>query len=289
MSPVLLDHRNLKWIWLSVVLLSFLTFFGGYILGFEKSNNKWMAKLDPMEITLPNAIISELIAVEQQTPEFEEPGASIDVDSVDEADNNVVSVANNPDAYTGVVEPVAIKVAVIKSVKPVIESVRKRPSEEIRTVKVVAEESSAKAISEINETTVQAVGPVNVAVIGETDQAPLSIVSEASGLLQNASEIEPLPEQAIEALAIIDDASEETARYSIQVGMYSDFNNAANKVEELLNLNLSAYLNQYQNRKDETRYNVRFGYFSSFSRGQQALDIYGKIFSDSGYVARIEH
>ena len=120
MSPVLLDHSNLKWIWLSVGLLAFLTFFGGYILGFEKSNNKWLAKLDPVEIALPTERASDLDAVAAQPPEVEEPGAHIDVDSVDE---EAMSAANDPDAYTGVADTVGIKAALAEPVKPAVKPV----------------------------------------------------------------------------------------------------------------------------------------------------------------------
>ena len=70
--------------------------------------------------------------------------------------------------------------------------------------------------------------------------------------------------------------------------MYSNFDNADAKVSQLLDLNLNAYLNEYQNKKDETRYNVRFGYFASFASAQQALDIYQQNYAESGYIARIE-
>ena len=244
MSPVLLDHRNLKWIWLSVGLFAFMTFFAGYILGFEKSNNKWMSKLDPMEITLPDVLLSDLNSSEQQIPESQEPGANIDVDSADEADDDIVAAVNNSDMYTGVVTSAAAGVLAKEVVKPVTV---------ISKQEVLVEDPSTEAGSDIN-------------------------------LL----EIEPSSEQIIAALTIVDDATEETARYSIQVGMYKSFDNAASKVEKLINSDLSAYINDYKNKQDETRYNVRFGYFSSFSSGQQALAIYENNFAGSGYVARIQ-
>lgn len=234
MSPVLLDHRNLKWIWLSVGLLGFLTFFGGYITGFEKSNNKWMAKLDPVEIALPAVEASAMDAVAAQPPEVEEPGAYIDVDSVDDADNGLLTAASDPDAYTGVAETTETKAAIQASVKP----------------------------------------PVK--------QASQQVKPEA------APPAETLTVQANEISSIVEDATQETARYSIQVGMYSNFGNADAKVSQLLNSNLNAYIHEFQNKKDETRYNVRFGYFGSFASAQQALTIYQQDYAESGYIARIE-
>ena len=218
MSPVLLDHRNLKWIWLSLGLFVLMGFLAGYILGFEKSNNKWLARLDPTEITLPNVLVSDLTAVEPQIPEVEEPGANIDVDSVDES----------------AVEELAI-------IAPEIEA-----------------------------------SPVEAAAIVDE---PVIATAEDESLTESS---EPL----MEISSIVDDASEETARYSVQVGMYKSFENAATKVEALLNSGLSAYINDYKNKNDETRYNVRFGYFQSFSNAGQALKIYQQSYSGAGYIAR---
>ncbi|MES0327235.1 MAG: SPOR domain-containing protein [Gammaproteobacteria bacterium] len=288
MSPILLDHPKLKWILLAVGLLVIMMFFGGYILGFEKSNNKWIAQLEPVGMALPNADVTSLAVVEAQKPEFEEPGASIDVDSVDDEDDHVVTVADNSDANTGIVESTVIKVAMAKPVKPMIDHAMKEPAEEISTLKVVTENASAEVSSAINDTTEQAVVSDNIAAINETRKALLAIVSGIDGSSQNESEIAASSDTASEALTMVDDASEETARYSIQVGMYSSAENAQAKVDQLLNANLNAYLHNYKNKKDEVRYNVRFGYFSSFKRGLKALNIYEKNFAGSGYVARIE-
>ena len=241
MSPVLLDHRNLKWIWLSISLLVAMTFFGGYILGFEKSNNKWLAKLNPFEIALPNAMVSDQVALEAQVPEHEEPGASIDVDSAD-----ITEVADNR----------AVKDDPVKIVQPVL----------------------AQLITEV------VAQPMTI--IEETEEAPSQL--GVGGPPQTSAEEDSLSDQAVEALAIIDDANKDSASHSIQVGMYSSFDNAANKVEQLLYLDLNAYLHEYQNSKDETRYNVRFGYFNSFSSGQQALRIYQQSHSGLGYVVRLK-
>ena len=238
MSPVLLDHRNLKWICLSVSLFILMGFLAGYILGFEKSNNKWLDRLDPTEITLPNVLISDLAAVEPQIPEIEEPGANIDVDSVD---GSVVEEVT-------VIEPVMAR--------PVNTSL---PDEQ----KLALISNNAEAVS--------------TQIIAIEKSVP---VEEAMGFAES------LPESSIEVDSIVDDASEETARYSVQVGMYRSFDNAATKVEALLNSGLSAYINDYKNKNDEPRYNVRFGYFQSFSNAGQALKIYQQNYSGSGYIAR---
>jgi len=273
---------------LAVGLLVIMIFFGGYILGFEKSNNKWIAQQEPRGIALPNADDSALVVIEAQVPEFEEPGASIDVDSADDEDSHFLAVANNSDAYSGIVESTVIKVAMAKPVNRMILHAMEEPAEEISALKVVTENVSTEVSSEINGPTEQTVVSDSIEAINETRKALLAIVSRIDGSSHNESEIAASSDTASKALTMIDDASEETARYSIQVGMYSNAENAQAKVDQLLNANLNAYLHNYKNKKDEVRYNVRFGYFSSFKIGLKALNIYEKNFAGSGYVARIE-
>ena len=223
MSPVLLDHRNLKWVLTCIALFVFMTFCGGYIFGFERSNGQWMAKIDPVEITLPEVVMTSMAEVEEQTPEFEEPGANIDVDSADEQvriDGPFIKTPLVTVADTDVIEPAVL------------------------------------------------------------DSDP-----EETGLNEVADQVAEIEEAMTE---IVDNASEEDARYSIQVGMYKKIDNAANRVEELLSENLNAYIHEYNNANDETRYNVRFAYFSSFSSAGEALKIYQQHYTGSGYIARIK-
>ena len=273
LAPVLLDHSSLKWLWLSVFLLFVTAFLGGYIFGFEKAENRWLAKLDPMELSLPEVVALSQTEVEAQKPLIEEPGASIDVDSVDDpVADNVVAVIKPA------VQVVASAVAANnekkeKIVKPV-QAVNEKVS--MASPKVIVETAKLEDDKEDVVSTISS----------QVKEMP---VSEDVALAMGGPPADNSGEViSTEALNIVDTATEETARYSIQMGVYSDFNNAENKVEELLNLNLSAYMSQYQNQKDETRYNVRFGHFSSFSSARQALNIYGQHFVGSGYITRLK-
>ena len=275
MSPVLLDHHNLKWIWLSAGLLLFVTFFGGYIVGFEKSNNKWLAKLDPVEITLPHAQVSELSTVEPQRPEIEEPGASIDVDSTDKPVVEKVlvkaAIIKFPEATAAVIEK--------KRVKPIAKKGSDSPVEQNRATQKTVALHVEKASTPFN-TPVEAKSVIK--------SVPSNRAPDADKSVENKQDTELLSEPSTEIISIVDDATEETARFTIQVGMYRSFNNASVKVERLIGSNLSAYLQDYKNKNDEMRYNVRFGYFNSYSNAEQALNIYQQSYSGTGYVARFD-
>lgn len=255
MSPVLLDHSNLKWIWLSVGLLSFLIFFIGYIAGFEKSNNKWMSKLDPVEISIPNSENLAVAAAAEPVSLSVEPGENIDVDSVEEGEFDPFSIVNNADAHT------------IGSTVP-------------------------SATLELEPSNSAAQESLNINTIRDTKTTLLNVVSNLDSLVLNEQIVAPSAKEVFDELpdmtSIVEDADEKTAKFSIQVGMYSSFDNATSKAAELLNRDLNAYLDEYKNKNNETRYRVRFGYFSSFKSAGMALDVYVKSFAGSGYVASID-
>ena len=88
----------------------------------------------------------------------------------------------------------------------------------------------------------------------------------------------------------MDDATADDALYSIQVGIYGSANNAQRQVDALSAQHLSAYLDQYQNKDDQTRYNVRFGYFASRASAVAALEAWqarSQPQSSNGYVVRL--
>jgi len=74
--------------------------------------------------------------------------------------------------------------------------------------------------------------------------------------------------------------------YSIQVGMYGNIINAENMVKMLLVQNLNAYISDYKNKKDEVRYNVRFGYFQDKRSAISKLNRYKNLGNGDGYLVR---
>ena len=75
-------------------------------------------------------------------------------------------------------------------------------------------------------------------------------------------------------------------KYSIQAGVYGRLVNAENMKKMLQMQRYEAYITDYTNEKNETRYNVRFGYFSD---KRSALASLGKFKSDKngdGYLVK---
>ncbi|MDH5712015.1 MAG: SPOR domain-containing protein [Gammaproteobacteria bacterium] len=263
MPPTLLDHRSYKLLLATLILFSFGSFVFGYISGYEKAEDVLLAEIDSQEMLLPEIDISQLAQLEAQPPEVEEPGASIDVDSVD-VDTEA----------TTALKPAIEDKQVVQANKPVVT----RP---------VAKQADAITAPVTNIAEVEKEDPKPSVMLASLDPVPPEVALGVGGPPAEAEDIID-QSQATEQL-IVDDATRETGRYSIQVGMYSSFNNAANRVEELINNNLNAYIQDYKNSKGEPRYNVRFGYFASLTSAKQALALFEQNHAGSGYIARINH
>jgi len=151
----------------------------------------------------------------------------------------------------------------------------------------VAQASTSEATVNPSQTAMKKVVPEDVLEVeqkeAEVNQAVSNGASEPLAI-GGPSESDPGQEE----LLIQDTATEETAAYSIQVGMYGQLSNAEQKVEALIATDLSAYLTDYMNKKNEIRYNVRFGYFANRSSAREALATYEKELSGSGYIVRLQ-
>ncbi len=74
--------------------------------------------------------------------------------------------------------------------------------------------------------------------------------------------------------------------YSIQMGAYERLLNAENMMAGLHAKKLDAYITDYVNRKGETRYNVRMGYFTDKKTAISALKRYRKTEKGDGYLVK---
>lgn len=86
---------------------------------------------------------------------------------------------------------------------------------------------------------------------------------------------------------MMDTADESSARFTLQVGMFSRAANAERKLDMLRSMNLSAYTSEFTDSKDRTRFNVRLGYFDRKREALAALQSYREVFSSDGYLVSI--
>ena len=97
------------------------------------------------------------------------------------------------------------------------------------------------------------------------------------------------PAEEDDRLALLADTAEaDLASYTIQVGLFSNSDNAERKVEDLLAQRLSAYSTEYTGKQNRLMYNVRFGYYDSYRSASTALKIYQSELSGDGYIVKLK-
>ena len=72
--------------------------------------------------------------------------------------------------------------------------------------------------------------------------------------------------------------------YAVQVGMFNLHANARQMVEKLASRSFDAYIVDYVNRKNQTKYNVRIGYYPDRLSGKQQLALYKRQFNTPAYL-----
>jgi len=82
----------------------------------------------------------------------------------------------------------------------------------------------------------------------------------------------------------LDDLSK--IKYSVQVGMYGRLLNAENMVKMLQAQQYDAYVSDYTNKKNEIRYNVRFGYFTDKKSAIARLKKFRAEQKSDGYLVK---
>ncbi|MCK5394559.1 MAG: SPOR domain-containing protein [Gammaproteobacteria bacterium] len=144
-----------------------------------------------------------------------------------------------------------------------------QPEVVINSVKVITDKTPSikkseilTSTSDVNKSSVDKTPPV--VIDSQKDLSPQNVVNSEPDLITND---------------VLDQA-----RYSIQVGLYGRLTNAEKMVEKLQLQNLNAYVSDHVNKKNEVRFNVRFGYFSDKKTAISALKKYREDQKGDGYL-----
>lgn len=269
MTPVLLDQRSIFRAGIAVTLTMSVVFFTGYYVGHQKSDSGSGIGLNKtIALALPRPAHADTTEYEPLVPQADSPGANIDVDS---PEDTLAAIEARQQTITQVQKPEAKVETVIQQTTSIIEnsaisdSSTGQQSQQLQLASLAMTPEVFKADSEAG-----VIEEVEVTQADTGDEQPFN-TSIGSG---DQSEI-------------IDTASADDARYTIQVGVYADSENALRRKSDLEAQQLSAYINDYTNKRDETRFNVRFGYFKDKSSALAALNSFEHKLSGSGYVTRI--
>jgi len=269
MTPVLLDQKSIFRAGTTIALAMAVIFVSGYYTGYQKAESGKGVDLNKtMVLALPKPAHADVSEFEPFTPQSQIPGADIDVDSPDAAAD---VVDDNSDTVTQANKAETKVAAVIKQTTNAIEvpaaagnqhEQNKQRLQLASLAMVPDERNMAKLASAIMQTD-------NQHQHADNNQQPTDS-TELSG-----------------QVLILDSASADDARYTIQVGVFADAENAMRRQAELEAQQLTAYINEYKNKHDELRFNVRFGYFKDKSSAVTALSSFEHNLSGSGYITRI--
>ena len=269
MKPVLLDQKSIFKTGIMISLTMLVVFFSGYYIGHQKAGSgKGMGLHKTMALALPRPAHADTAEFEPLIPQALIPGANIDVDS---PENEAAGVVSKQQTDTSLQTAAAEVETVIKETTDIIEISAGSDSSnglENPQLQLASLEITADVIKPGSTTDV--INEIDDKQPGAADEHQLN------GSIESGMQTE-----------IIDTANAEDARYTIQVGVFADAENALRRKSELESQKLSAYINEYTNKRDALRFNVRFGYFKDKSSALAALTSFEQSLSGSGYVTRI--
>ena len=269
MTPVLLDQKSIFKAGIYLTLVIAVVFISGYYTGFQRADSGQGVDLNKtMVLALPKPAHADVSEFEPFVPQMQMPGADIDVDS---PENTTDAVGDQEREVKRANEAGSRVATAIQQTTNAIETPVNTENRAAQNEKHLKPDSSPVAIARVENASA-------IATIGTAESDPQNAVSGQS----SADNVEPIG-QAV----IIDNASAQDARYTIQVGVFADADNATRRKTELQDQQLTAYVNEYRNKLDQPRYNVRFGFFKDKSSALTALTHFEQNLSGSGYVTRI--
>ena len=268
MTPILLDQTSIFRAGVAVSFTMLVVFSGGYYIGHQQADSGKGMELDKtIALALPGPAHADTAEYEPQIPQAQMPGAYIDVDRPDEitAGNSKQQSVMQAHSAGADVENVINETTSTIEIPAVSDVARVQDHQQLQLASLAI---TADVSSKGDDT----------AVIHKTGEKTIH-----TGDHQQLSDgLEP----GVQA-RIIDTATAEEARYTIQVGVFADSQNAMRRMSELESQHLSAYTDGYTNKRNELRFNVRFGYFKDKSSALAALNSFEQNMSGSGYIASI--
>jgi len=300
MSPILIDNRGLIKLGLISGLVSVLIFVIGIFIGFQRATIFYQSASEIVSLSLPEKIASINGDIEPQMPEIIEAGEEIDVDqlnaqarsqakaTVNIIDQEILKQMSNQvvDKKTSTKKAILgkdrVNIADIHSnnIQAVNSTSAKNENSEVYTDAILASKtrvSKEKTVKASNSAMIVSAKNSNSLSIKENIT---SINSQHKDNFITAQKIQPTL-----AIALPSDELSKI-KYSIQVGMYGRLINAENMMNMLQAKRLDAYVSDYTNKKNEIRYNVRFGYFTDKKTAVTALESYKNSQKGDGYLVR---
>ena len=262
MVPLLINGRDMIKYGIISVLTAVFIFTGGVFYGYNSASSFYMAgsASEPLLLPVKAAIADQVRA--PKVPETIVAGAEIDVDQPDSASKDHDVVVNKAGAAQG------------KNTKAVItEQATNNTGQDI--VVAVVDSKDFDSVGRDVDVTENEV--VSVQIKQEQIQADNHRSDKSADPRINPKTID---------ISTLTPDELNSIKYSVQVGMYGSLANAENMMKQLHTKDFDAYVSDFTNKKNETRYNVRFGYFHDKRTATLALKQYRQSQQADGYLVK---
>ena len=266
MAPILIDNRGLIKLGLISVLTTVIVFAAGFFSGFQQATTFYVAGSEIETLALPVQAVFLEGDIKPQLPDTIIAGADIDVDQP-----QVESEANTKNST----------VESKSSTSSNKEKVNKTKTNETPvSAKLVSLEQASKPNNKVSSD--------DKNIVSKNSQFSIK-KSKTEALTSNSSKNESGKSAATKMPDLMVNASLTPAelnsiKFSIQVGIYGRLINAEKMMRKLQAQHLDAYVSDYTNKKNENRYNVRFGYFVDKKSAMNALKNYKNKQKGDGYL-----
>ncbi len=278
MAPILIDNRGLIKLGLISVLTTVIVFAAGFLSGYQQATTFYAASSEIETLALPVQAALQESDVEPQLPDTVVAGAEIDVDQPQvESKTSVIESKNSISSNKEKVNKTNEASALYK--RAAIEHASKEPT----SIEPASIEQMGKSNNKISDKNI--VNKNNqLSIKGPSIKEPIKKAVASASFKNDSGKSAATKEPGFIVVASLTSAELNKIKYSIQVGLYGRLINAENMVKMLQAQHLDAYVSGYTSKKNENRYNVRFGYFVDKKSAISALNNYKNIHKGDGYL-----
>lgn len=262
MAPILIDNRGLIKLGLFSVLTTVIVFAAGFFSGYQQATTFYATGSEIETLALPVQTVLLEGDVEPQLPDTIVAGADIDVDQpqVESKTNTKNSAVESKPSTSSNIE----KVNKTKTnVTPV-------------STKLVSLEQASKPNNKVSSD--------NKNIINKNNQFSIKEAVTSISFQNESDESAATTKPDLMVVASLTPAELNNIKFSIQVGIFGRLINAESMMRMLQAQHLDAYVSDYISKKNENRYNVRFGYFVDKKSALSALKNYKNKQKGDGYL-----
>lgn len=251
MAPILIDGRDLLKLVLVSAMIVIAVFASGIFIGQQRAAAFYLAGTDVHPLPLPERNVLAEYAYQSQKPLDIEAGEFIDVDH---PESTVKSLTMDTAMSAS-----QMAAAIQEDGKDVPAKIKEQHKSSVASEAVTSIPLKKKSNKKQQKESVNAKQDV-ASLHPDADNASM-VTSDRSSDLDNI-------------------------KYSIQVGVYGRLANAENMMKMLMVEQYEAYITDYTNKNNETRYNVRFGYFQDKKSALTSLEKFKSDNNNDGYLVK---